>query len=272
MRIGIKRTAVVVAALIAFGGCVPQPEVHKAAEQKCMSAAQLNMYSYDHLARTAKLLREDKKNIESFEGFIQTMKGAVDDYSRMIKSSIYISNVVRFLPVPYAGEVSSSAKLVSKTVLNLGGAASALDRYQKSTDSYLAAFDKLDPQTASSAEIVKLARFADTRLLEDADNLQVTLRDISESTAALAATTQSIADALDVGSGYVNQVKNLVGMSPENTDKVHVAENRHSINARMTQLNQKISLLENSARTHRDNIAKARIYSDLALETQKREK
>lgn len=269
----MRRTIALAAVLIILSGCAPQPGGMTAtAEHRCMDANRLNGYSYEYLERTAKLLREDKKNIESFEGFIQTMKGAVDDYSRMIKSSVYISDLVRFLPVPYAGEVSSSAKLVSKTVLNLGGAASALNRYKKSTENYLAAFDKLERNTATSGEIAKLAQFADTKLLADAEDLRIHLRDISESTAAMAATTQSIADALEAGNGYINQVKSFVGMPPENTDKTKVAENRNSINTRIAQLNQKISLLENSARTHRLNIAKARIYSELAVETQKQGK
>ena len=115
----MERLIVLAMALVMFGGCAPQPEVIP--KKACMSASQLNAYGYDHLEKVAKLLREDKKNIESFEGFIGTMKGTVDNYADMIKSSVYISNVVRFLPIPYAGEVSNTTKLISKTVLNLGG-------------------------------------------------------------------------------------------------------------------------------------------------------
>lgn len=265
----MKTSILLASALVLFGGCVPQPEAPKIQTQQCMSAAQLNGYSYDYLARVAKLLREDRKNIDTFEGFINTMKGTVDDYAQMIKSSIYISNVVRFLPIPYAGEVSNSAKLVSKTVLNLGGAASALNRYKKSSESFLVAFDKLDRNRVSAEEMSKLAVYADTKVLADANELRISLKDISESTAAMAATTQSIADALESGGGYMNQAKNLVGLSAQNDDKTKVVENRNSINARMIQLNQKIGSLENSAQTHRFNIAKARIYSELALEVEK---
>lgn len=265
----MKQSILLVSALVLFSGCVPQPEAPKVQTQQCMSVAQLNSYSYDCLARVAKLLREDRKNIDTFEGFINTMKGTVDSYAQMIKSSVYISNVVRFLPIPYAGEVSNTTKLISKTVLNLGGAASALNRYKKSSESFLVSFDKLDRNRVSTEEIFKLAIYADTKVLVDANELRISLKDISESTAAMAATTQSITDAIESGGGYMNRAKSFVGLSAHNDDKTNVVENRNSINSRMIQLNQKIASLEKSGETHRFNIAKARTYSELALEVER---
>ncbi|WP_294870011.1 hypothetical protein [Sulfuricurvum sp. RIFCSPLOWO2_12_FULL_43_24] len=261
----MERLIVLAMALVMFGGCVPQPEVTP--QKACMSASQLNAYGYDHLEKVAKLLREDKKNIESFEGFIGTMKGTVDNYADMIKSSVYISNVVRFLPIPYAGEVSNTTKLISKTVLNLGGAASTLNKYKNSTEYFLSNFDKLNRSQASAAEISKLAVYADTKLLNDAKNLENSLKEISASTEMMAATTQSIADALDATGNYMNQAKSFAGLSPTSgDDKSTVIQNRNTINARMTQLNQKIVSLEKSGQSHRYNIAKARIYAELAVQ------
>ncbi|MDD2829473.1 MAG: hypothetical protein PHW18_07870 [Sulfuricurvum sp.] len=253
-------------AMVFLSGCVPEPTPPQP-QKACMSAGQLNGYGYDHLEKVAKLLREDKKNIESFEIFITVMKGTVDNYSDMIKSSLYISNVVRFLPIPYAGEVSNTTKLISKTVLNLGGAASTLNRYKNSSETFLAGFDKLNRSTAKASDISKLAVYADTKLLSDAKDLENSLNEISSSTAAMAATTQSIADALDTTGNYVNQAKSFVGLAqPNGDDKSKVVQNRNSINARMIQLNQKIAALEKSGESHRYNIAKARVYSELAVQ------
>lgn len=268
-RLLMKRSIVLASALLMLGGCVPEPTPQQP-QKACMSAAQLNAYGYDHLEKVAKLLREDKKNIETFEGFINAMKGTVDNYADMIKSSVYISNVVRFLPIPYAGEVSNTTKLISKTVLNLGGAASALNKYKNSTEYFLSNFDKLNRSNASAAEISMLAVYADTKLMTDAKTLENSLKEISESTEMMAATTQSISDALDTTGNYVNQAKNLVGLSqPGGNDKSTVVQNRNSINARMIQLNQKIASLEKSGQSHRYNIAKARIYSELAVQLEK---
>jgi hypothetical protein len=269
----MKRLIVSAILVLMIGGCAQQPIITPPAKA-CMSVSQLNGYGYNHLEKVAKLLREDKKNIESFELFINAMKGSVDNYADMIKSSLYISNVVRFLPIPYAGEVSNTTKLISKTVLNLGGAASALNRYKNSSDAFLASFDKLDRANVSGVEIFKLAVFADTKLLGDAKALENSLNDISESTSMMAATTQTIADALDTTGNYVNQAKSFVGLSqsqpqPSGEEKSKVIQNRNSINARMGQLNQKIASLEKSGESHRYNIVKARVYSELAVQLEK---
>jgi hypothetical protein len=266
----MKQSILIAMTVLLFTGCMPQstPQPPQAA---CLNSAQLSNYGYDSLARVANLLREDKKNIDTFDGFISAMKVTVNNYATMIKSSVYISNVVRFLPIPYAGEISNTTKLISKTALHLSVAADALDHYKKSSASFLDSFNKLSPNAAPPAELARLATFADSVLLRDARNLQVSLKQISESTGMMAATTQSIADALDTTGNYFSQAKSYVGFSKTSvtasaSDKTKVNENRNSINARMIQLNQKITLLEQSGDTNRLNIEKARIYTDLAVQ------
>jgi hypothetical protein len=263
----MKKILLITAAAFTFMGCTPQntPEPTKA----CVSAQQLDTYSYQALSNIATLLREDKKNIDAFDGFMGAMKLTVNSYSEMIKSSVYISNVVKFLPIPYAGEISNTTKLISKTALDLNGASESLDRYKKSSASFLESFSKLDPKNASSTELAKLATFADTKLLKDAQDLELSLHKISDSTAMMAATTQSISDALDTTGNYLNHAKSLVGFSQDqsasSTDKTKVTQNKNSINTKMAQLNQKIASLQHSADSYRLNIEKARIYSDLSV-------
>lgn len=254
--------------LLVFTGCTPQSGLSPSEPQKpCINAQQLNTYGYDHLERVAKQLREERKNIDSFDVVMVVMKRTMDEYSDMLKSSIAISNVARFLPIPYAGEVCNTTKLISKMALNLGNTATALHQYKASSGQFLEGFDKLNRASVTSAEIAKLSQFADTKLLADAKTLEFSLKEISASTTSLAATTQSISEALDTTSGYMTQAKSLVGFSGDaNVDeKKKVAQNRTTIHERLTQLNQKLATLEKSGQVYRYNIAKARVYSDLAL-------
>lgn len=246
-----------------MSGCAPVPTPTSPA--KCLSSAQLTSYSYDELSRVAAGLRADARNIDDFNAFITATKGTVNDYASMIKSSAYISNAVRFLPIPYAGEVSSVTKLVSTTVLHLNSAGVALDRYKKSNTAFLAAFDKLNRASVTPAELAKLSAYADTTVMGDARELQISLQKISSSTAMMAATAQSISNALESTNGYFNQAKNFVGLQPGTNDKAQVTESRDTFNSRLTQLNQKIASLENSADIHRQDIAKARTYAELAM-------
>jgi len=248
--------------LFLFAGCTPQPAPQP--KKPCLSAEQLNGYSYDYLSRVATLLREDAKTMNDFESFINATKNSVNNYAEMIRSSVYLSNAIRFLPIPYAGEVSNATKMFSTTVLHLNSAGVALDRYKQSSSYFLKSFDKLNPDTASASELARLGSYADTRMMSDARDLQIALHKISASAAAVAATAQTLSNAVDSTGGYLNQAKSFAGFQSTPEDKVRINESRTSINARLAQLSQKITALENSADTHRQNIAKARIYAELA--------
>ncbi len=245
-------------------GCAPQPTPSTASH--CLTSMQLNAYSYDYLSKVSLLLRADAKNIDDFSGFISATKGSVNDYASMIQSSAYLTNTVRFLPIPYAGEVCNVTKLVSGTLFNLSTAGVALDHYKKSSGLFLSNFDKMNRSTVTSTELEKLAMYADTTVMNDARDLHSALQKISASTAAIASASQSISNALDSTSGYYNQAKSFVGIQPEINDKARVNTSKETFNSKIAQLNKKINSLENSEDTHRHNISKARVYAELAIQ------
>lgn len=254
----------IISAALLITGCVPQPSPcpEPSQKEKCYTAQQLNQYSYEHLSKVAALMRQDSKKIDEFSGFITAIKGSVNDYAQIIRSSVYLTNVVRYLPIPYAGEASSITKVVSNTLLNLNGAAVSLDRYQKSSAAFLENFDKLDPRSVTSAQLVKLSVYADTVVINDAETLQDSLQGISSSASTLAASTQSISNAINTGGDYLNQAKSFVGIKANEEEKVKASGT--SFHAKLSLLSQKISALENSAHTHRANVLKARTYAELA--------
>jgi len=262
------RLITLVAAFIFLAGCAPKQPA-PSSTVNCITSAQLTAYSYDQLSRVSAGMRSDARTIEDFGRFIAVTKGTVNDYSNTIQSSAYLSNAVRYLPIPYAGEISNVTKLVANSMIHLNAAGVALDRYKKSNTAFLAAFDKLKRESATPAELAKLSAYADTTVMSDARSLQSALQKISSSTAMMAATAQSFSNALDSTGGYYNQAKSFVGFKPETTDKEKVTESRDSFNARLAQLNQKIASLENSADAHSENIAKARTYADLAMQVEK---
>ena len=81
-------------------------------------------------------------------------------------------------------------------------------------------------------------------------------------------TMQSITEALETTNGYMTQMKNYVGVKNEASgdDKTKLTKNRTSMVSALTQLNQKIGMMEKSGQSYRYNLAKARVFSELALE------
>lgn len=262
----MKYTLPLILIAFIFAGCTPSPTL--SSSKSCITAQKLNTYGFNHLEHVAKALREEKQNNKSFEMSMFVLNKTVTENSDLLKSSAQISNVARFLPIPYAGEVCTTTKLISNTALNLGHTANAFNQYKQSSNTFLDQFDKLNRSTATSAEISKLAVYGDTKLLLDAKNLELSLIEISASTATMASTMQTISEALETGNSYVSNMKSYVGMtnSASAEDKGKVAKNRTSMLTSLNQLNQKVSLLEKSGQVYRYNIAKARVFSELALE------
>ncbi|MGD9969620.1 MAG: hypothetical protein AB7S65_04135 [Sulfuricurvum sp.] len=264
----MHKIALLAAALL-IAGCAPQPQ--QPSNVACYTSQQLNTSSYDYLAKVADSLREDTKNMDDFSLFINGMKGSIEGYSGVIKSSTYLTNAIRFLPIPYAGEVSTGTKIVAGTLVNLNSAASALDRYRKSSSAFLSDFAKLDRNSAKAADLARLSSYADTKVLADQRALKTSLQDISTSASAVAAAAQALSNAVDTTGEYVNSAKSYIGLSSNaSKEKTQIDESKNSIKSRLQQMSRKISSLENSAENNRQNIAKARIYADLALELETR--
>lgn len=263
----MKSSLLVIFIVLLFTGCTPTVTPHLPVKS-CVDAEKLNSYGFNHLEQVAKTIREEKENTKSFEISMFLLNKSVNEHTEMLKSSAQISNVARFLPIPYAGEVCTTAKLISKTALSLGHAATAFNEYKASSNKFLEEFDKLHRASATSADISKLAVYGDTKVLSDARNLELSLKDISTSLSTMTAATQSITDALETTNGYMNHVKNYVGVKSEasSDDKTKLTKNRTSMIGALTQLNQKIVLLEKSGHSYRYNIAKARVFSELAIE------
>lgn len=257
-----------ITALFLISGCAPVSA--PAPQSPCLTSMQLSSYSYDQLSRVASQIRDDAKRIEDFNLLITAMKGSVNGYSNVLQSSAYLSNAVRFLPIPYAGEVSGVTKVLSNTLIHLSSAAVALDKYKKSSSAFLESFDKLDRTTVTPAQLAKLSGYADTTVLSDASDLQIALQKISSSASLLSATAQTISNAMETTGGYFNQAKSFVGLQPAANDKAKVIESRDTFNSRIAQLSQRISALEHSADTNRQNIAKARTYAELAVQIERK--
>ena len=115
---------------IFFGGCTQQPT-------SCISKQELVSKSYNELSLVAKSIKEQEKAMDDFAPFISIMKNYISDYSKTIEASIYLSNALRVLPIPYAGEISSATKLVSSSLVNLNNTATALHKYRESSAIFL---------------------------------------------------------------------------------------------------------------------------------------
>lgn len=245
-------------------GCQQQPNL-------CISEKELVAKSYGELTLVAKSIKEQEKSMNEFATFIDIMKNYVSDYSKTIEASAYLSNALRVLPIPYAGEVSTVAKLLSHSVVNLNDAATALHNYRQTSTIFLKKYDQLKEEPSSSA-ILDLSTYADNTLIIDALSLERNMEQISKTTQALVAAVHFVASTSSSAMQYLGKVESLFGGDEKTSlkDQDALVKSKNGFQANLVQLNKHIKTLQNSAMAHRQGIAKARVISDLAVEVRKR--
>ncbi len=244
-----------------FGGCVQQQPA------PCISQKELVSKSYRELSLVAKSIKEQEKAMGEFATFIGIMKSYVSDYSKTIEASAYLSNVLRVLPIPYAGEVSNATKLVSTSLVTLNNTASALHTYRESSATFLYRYNQLG-ENPTPKSLAELSFYADNTLIVDALSLQGNMEQISKTTEGLVMATQIITTTSTTAFNYLNKAKSLLGSEEEvsKTEKEVLAKSKDGFQTNLVQLNTHINMLKNSAMIHRQGIAKARVIADLAVE------
>jgi len=249
-----------------FQGCVQQPTL-------CVSQKELVSKSHSELSVVAKGVKEQEKAMGDFATFIGIMKSYVSNYSKEIQTSAYLSNVLRVLPIPYAGEVSNATKLVSTSLVNLNNTATALHKYRESSATFLKRYNQLEENPTPKA-LAELSVFADNELIVDALNLERNMERISKTTEGLLAVTEMISSTSSSTLNYISKAKSLVGGSEEvsNQEKDVIVKSKDGFKSNLVQLNTHINTLKNSAMLNRQGIAKARVIADLAVEVDGRGK
>lgn len=249
-----------------FQGCVQQPT-------SCVSQKELVSKSYSEISVVAKSIKEQEKAMSDFVTFIGIMKSYISDYSKEIKASAYLSNALRVLPIPYAGEVSNATKLVSTSLVILNNTATALHKYRESSATFLKRYNQLEENPTPKA-LAELSSFADNELIVDALNLEKNMQQISKTTEGLLTVTEMISSTSSTTLNYISKAKSFVGGAEEVTveEKNAIAKSKDGFKSNLTQLNNHIYMLKNSAMLNRQGIAKARVIADLAVEVDGRGK
>jgi len=249
-----------------FGGCTGQPT-------PCVSQKELVSKSYSELSLVAKSIKTEEKAMGDFATFIGIMKNYVSDYSTTIEASAYLSNALRVLPIPYAGEVSNATKLVSSSLVNLNNTATALHKYRESSANFLAKYNQLG-ENPTPKSLAGLSAYADNTLIVDALSLQGNMEQISKTTNGLLTAVEIISSTSSTTLQYLGKAKSFLGGSEEvsTVEKDTLEKSKNGFKSNLTQLNNHTNMLKNSAMFNRQTIAKARVIADLAVEVDNRGK
>ncbi len=263
--------------ILIIQGCVEKQSTLSLAKNPAISATnsisqqELFKKSYAELSSVAHSIDNEKETIDEFKEFVGIMKYYVNDYASVIETSSYLTQALRILPIPYAGEVANATRIVSTSLVTLNETATALEKYQTSSSNFLNGFNQLK-DNPTLKELERLSIYADDVLIVNALELQSNMKKMGKTTENLLYVNRLISDASTSTSSFFDSVKNFIGISPTEREKELVEESDNLFKSKLSQLNKHISILKNSASINRQSIAKSRVISDLAVEVSRRKR
>jgi hypothetical protein len=208
MKNGLSRVALCFFLIFFFHGCVskaPQPT-------RGFTSQELITKAYTTHKELTATLRSEEKSLSSLLLAVSATQSIVGDYSTLLTQSAQISSVTRFLPIPYAGEVSNSTKLIASSLATLNSATRDIDSYNKALKAYLDTVDQysLNPTLEG---LFALQEKGNT-LLVKAHEMEVSLMKISHLLTTFSTLTHSIGSLLEKQQNLANDAKSLFGFTP----------------------------------------------------------
>jgi len=270
----MRFTLTIICIVFLFQGCSKKQStlsnpINNISSKHCISEEELFKKSYAELAKVANSIEKEKTTLNEFKDFVAIMKHYVSDYADVIETSSYFTQALRVLPIPYAGEVANATRIISNSLVTLNQTASTLEKYQKSSANFLNGFSQLK-QKPTLFSLEELAKYADDVLIVNSLELQNNMKKMGKTTENLLYVNKLIADASSSTSSFFDNIKNFVGMSPNQREKELIEDSDSEFKSKLSELNHHITVLKNSATINRQSIAKSRVISDLAVEVNRR--
>jgi hypothetical protein len=160
---------------------------------------------------------------------------------------------------------SGNLKFVSQGIISLNNASVVISRYLATSQKFITRAGALD--SAKSAEVSDLARFADQELLKEMNDAQQKLAAASEISASSLAFLETLSSYAGNSDEYWNKTKSLLsGKKPDKKEKSFLAENIRNLRDRAGDFNAKLKLFDEITRKDGPLIKSVVAYDDLVRE------
>jgi cell fate (sporulation/competence/biofilm development) regulator YlbF (YheA/YmcA/DUF963 family) len=255
----IKKVISATALVFVFAGCAPtQPTL----SQNCFDKQRLEQ-------REAKELREAKNSLSSFKAEYQDMSSHISflneyiaDYSKYIGAASSASSVIKLMPIPYAGQISSAANFGGKMTVLVSNASRSMSILNTSIKTYEAKL-ALYEATPDSAKLIDAQKFANDTLLSDIKAAEQNLIKLRDGTASMLALSSAISQYYASTGEVLSQAASIFSKKEDAPKK---ALNDKALKAKNDGFEQKSQKIFNSFNEAREHIQSAAVIKELSGE------
>lgn len=225
----------------------------------------LVMKSRRRLQEIAANVKGQRQSMVDFETYVKWMTANLSGYSRYIQAGSFAAGFARVLPIPYAGQASMLTKFISQGILSLNSASVSIAHYLATSSDFVSRVEALDKTPSpKDAEIAETARFADTRLLKDVNEVRSKLAATSEVSSSTLSFLESLNHYVGCTDEYWNKTKSFITRSEAyKKEKSFLSQSIQGLRDRAGAFNSRFQTFEASARKDEPLIKSLITYDEL---------
>ncbi len=199
-------------AIFLFAGCAVNEQ-----PKNCFDKSRLEQKEYDSLKNANASLATFKTEYAEMSSYINFLNSYTAEYSKYISAASTASIVIKYMPIPYAGQISSSAAFGAKMTALASAASKSVSKLNTSSiefDMRLTAYEvSKNPQKLQEAR-----KYASTVLQNDLEEAKQSLIRLKDGAAGLMAVSMAISQYCNSGDQLLSKATSLFS-SKSDTDK-----------------------------------------------------
>lgn len=245
-----------------------QAKVQELSQTPRLTAAELAARNRKLLGDLAGQVKTQRQTMTDFSGFVSWLSSSLDGYNKYLQASAVAANLIKILPIPYAGQASMFTKFAAQGVASLNTTSAAITKYLGTSQQFLVRHEALEknPQP-SPADISALAKFADEQLLKETADVQHRLASTSDLSTSVLAFLEGVNGYLSSADQYWAKTKAFMTRNEDAAkEKGYLATSINGLRDRAGSFNKRLQTFNDLSRKNDPLVRTVRVYDGLAAE------
>ncbi len=233
-----------------------------------LTASELAGRNRKLLSDLAGQVRIQRQTMADFSGFVTWLSDSLDGYNKYLQASALAANLLKVLPIPYAGQASLFTKFAAQGVVSLNTTSAAITKYLGTSQLFLSRVEALEKSSpASPAEISALARFADEHLLKETADVQTRLASTGDLSISVLGFLEGVNGYLGSADQYWAKTKAFVSRNEDAAkEKGYLSTSIVGLRDRASSFTKRLQTFKDLSQKNDPLVRTVRVYDALANE------
>lgn len=233
-----------------------------------LTASELTSRNRRLLGELAGQVRTQRQTMADFNGFVSWLSGSLEGYNKYLQASAVAANLIKVLPIPYAGQASMFTKFAAQGVASLNITSTAITRYLGTSQQFLTRYEALEKSPAPDhADVSALVKFADEQLLKDTADVRSRLSSTADLSTSVLAFLEGVNGYLGSADQYWAKTKAFVTRNEDAAkEKGYLSTSITGLRDRAGAFSRRLLTFNELTSRNEPLVRTVRVYDSLAAE------